>query len=331
MDGKEGKRPVRRLTQARRDKFLEVLGQTGNRRMAAEAIGFEPRLMDQRRQYDALLDRQWIERLEQADRRLAGIEGPYDPALGDAPVVVVKRGSNGRLMLQKAGEKRWSRTVEDRFFATLAMCGNIGASARAVGFSQSCIDQRRRKWPDFARRMEEVLEDAEVEIEFRMAAEIRGVGGDSHFSNRGHQSEKAARESDCPQAACESGRSRPLDMDSAMRFLKWRQEKKAGRGRRGRVPAPPSIEAVTEKIVKRVEAIKRHRARGGLPPAAGTREGDAQGGQSGDGHVTVTADRVCDSHGDCHYPLFASIHGGFGIWAVASWRSTAQRSDNALK
>ena len=145
--------------------------------MAAEAIGFEPRLMDQRRGYDALLDRQWIEALDQADRRLAGIEGPYDPALGDAPVVVVKRGSNGRLHAQKAGEKRWSRAVEDRFFATLAMCGNIGASARAVGFSQSCIDQRRRKWPDFARRLEEALDDAEVEIEFRVAAEVQGKRG----------------------------------------------------------------------------------------------------------------------------------------------------------
>lgn len=263
MDEEKEKRPLRRLTQARREKFLEVLGQTGNRRMAAEAIGFEPRLMDQRRQYDALLDRQWIKMLEQADRRLAGIEGPFDPALGDRPVVVVKRGSNGRLMLQKAGEKRWSRTVEDRFFATLAMCGNIGASARAVGFSQSCIDQRRRKWPDFAQRLEETLDDAEVEIEFRVAAEIRGhrragVRGDSHFSNDGDRSGATAGESDCPP---------PLDMDAAMRFLKWRQEKKAGRGRRGRVPTPPSIEAVTEKIVRRVKAIKKHRERGGLPPA----------------------------------------------------------------
>jgi hypothetical protein len=255
MNGEEGKRPLRRLTQARREKFLEVLGETGNRRMAAEGIGFDPRLMDQRRRYDRLLDREWIEALAKADRRLAGIEGPYDPALGDAPVVVVKRGSNGRLMLQKAGEKRWSRTVEDRFFATLGMCGNIGASARAVGFSQSCIDQRRRKWPDFARRLEETLDDAEVEIEFRVAAEVQGKRGAGDG-----------------QSAIEPG---PLDMDAAMRFLKWRQEKKAGRGRRGRVPERPSIEAVTEKIVKRVQAIKRHRARGGLPPAPDGGEEDA--------------------------------------------------------
>jgi hypothetical protein len=50
-------------------------------------------------------------------------------------------------------------------------------------------------------------------------------------------------------------------MDQAMRFLKWREEKRRGRGRRAPVAAPPSIEAVTEMIVRRVEAIKRHRAR----------------------------------------------------------------------
>jgi hypothetical protein len=254
MDKEKERGPLRRLTQLRREKFLEVLAQTGNRRMAAEAIGFEPRLMDQRRRYDRLLDSQWTEALDQVDRRLAGIEGPYDQAL-DGPPMVIKRGRGGRLMLQKAGEKRWSRAVEDRFFATLAMCGNIAASARAVGFSQSCIDQRRRKWPDFARRLEETLDDAEIEIEFRVAAEVQGKRGGGGG-----------------QPAIEPG---PLDMDSAMRFLKWRQEKKAGRGRRGRVPAPPSIESVTEKIVRKVAAIKKHRERGGLPPAVDGREGDA--------------------------------------------------------
>ncbi len=243
MDGGTERRPLRRLTQARRARFLEVLGQTGNRRMAGEAIGFEPRLMDQRRRYDALLDRQWTDALDQADRRLAGIEGPYDAALGEAPVVVVKRGAGGRVQLQKAGEKRWSRAVEDRFFATLAVCGNISASARAVGFSQSCIDQRRRGWPDFAQRLGEALDDAEIEIEFRMAAEVRGKRPDTAAEG---------------EKAIDPG---PLDMDAAMRFLKWREEKRRGGGRRGRVPAAPSIEAVTERIIRKVAAIKRHRAR----------------------------------------------------------------------
>jgi hypothetical protein len=254
-EGENKRARRRRLTQARRERFLEVLAQTGNRGMAAEAIGIEPRLMDQRRQYDPLLDRPWAEAIEQCERRLAGIDGPYDEAAGETPLVI-GRGPNGRLQLRKCGAKRWSRAVEDRFFATLAICGNIRASARAVGFSQSCIDQRRRKYPEFARRFEETLDDAEVEIEFRVAAEVSG--------------KRAVAAAD-PEAALEPG---PLDMDAAMRFLKWRQEKKAGRGRRGRAPAPPSIEEVTERIVKRVLAIKRHRERGGQPPEADHGEGD---------------------------------------------------------
>lgn len=244
--------PRRLLTERRRERFLEVLAETGNRGMAAGAVGFDPRLMDQRRRYDALLDRQWSAAVEQADRRLAGIDGPYDPGAGDSPLAI-GRGPNGRLQLRRCGEKRWSRTVEDRFFATLAMCGNIRASARAIGFSDSCIAQRRRKYPDFARRFEETLDDAEVEIEFRVAAEVRRPRGDSHFRPDGASSRAAARESDCLQ---------PLDMDAAIRFLKWREEKRRGGGRRGRVPKPPSIDEVTERIVRQVHAIKGQRKRG---------------------------------------------------------------------
>jgi hypothetical protein len=253
--GENKQRQRRRLTQARREKFLKVLAQTGNRRMAAEAIGFDARLMDQRRRYDALLDRQWTEAAAQADRRLAGIEGPYDEEAGETPLAI-GRGPNGRLQLRKCGEKRWSRAVEDRFFATLTMCGNIRASAKAVGFSDSCIAQRRRKYPDFARRFEEALDDAEVEIEFRVAAEVRGSrhNGDSHFAGADGSSPAPMPESDSPQ---------PLDLDAAIRFLKWREEKRRGRGRRGRVPKPPSIEEVTAKIIRQVKAIKRQRERRG--------------------------------------------------------------------
>jgi hypothetical protein len=49
-------------------------------------------------------------------------------------------------------------------------------------------------------------------------------------------------------------------MDQALRFLKWREEKRRGRRRTPRAKLP-SIEDVTEKIVRRVEAIKRHRRR----------------------------------------------------------------------
>jgi hypothetical protein len=204
-----------RLSAEKRERFLEVLGQTGNRSAAAAAIGVEPRLMDQRRRFDPLLDRQWDEAIEQSQRRLAGANGPLD-CIGGAEPMVIRRGKGGRLKLVKAGTRRWSGPVEEKFFATLASCGNIAASARAVGFSESCIHQRRRKWPAFAERLDEALEDAEYEVEFQVAAEVR------RMSRARGASQASAAKTD------------RFDMDAAIRFLKWRDEKRHGYGRRGR-------------------------------------------------------------------------------------------------
>jgi hypothetical protein len=251
--------PRTRLSGEKRDRFLEVLSQTGNRRFAAEAIGVEPRLMDQRREFDPALDAAWEEALDQADRRLAGAKGPLDTS----GMNVIKRGHRGRLQIVAAGPKRWSRPVEERFFAALAACGTISAAARAVGFSLSCIDQRRRKWPDFAARMEEALDAAEIEIEFRLATcsnppeTERGAGG-AGANAQGKRNEIPAF------AGMTKGEGKKFDPDLALRFLRFREEKRRGRAKvRGRVAARPSIEDVTRKIIRKVEAIKRHRARDG--------------------------------------------------------------------
>jgi hypothetical protein len=213
----------------------------------------DPRGMDQRREFDPLLDREWRDAVEQADRRLAGASGPLD-CIGGAEPMVIRRGPGGKLRLVRAGRKRWSRPVEERFFATLATCGNIAASARAVGFCPSTIDQRRRKFPDFKRKMEEALDDAEVEIEFRLAAEVLA-------RTAGPQGQAGAAATDSPG---------PFDLDAAMRFLKWREEKRLGRskvGRNGREAARARniaeipIETVRDEILRRLDTIRRHRRR----------------------------------------------------------------------
>jgi hypothetical protein len=244
-----------RLSQAKRERFLEVLGQTGNRSLAAEAIGVDGRLMDQRREFDPLLDKQWREAMEQAQRRLAGASGPLD-CIGGAEPMVIRRGPGGKLRVVKAGPRRWSRPVEERFFGALAVSGNIAGAARFVGFSEGCIAQRRRKWPDFARRMEETLEDAELALEFRLASESGAWGGLDAKGEEGKRDSRV-RGNDGQKG---DGEGAKFDADFALRFLKWREEKRRGQGRRGRVAAPPRIEDVAEKIVRKVEAIKRHEA-----------------------------------------------------------------------
>lgn len=255
-EGRRSKQaPRMRLSGEKRDRFLEILGQTGNRRFAAEAIGIEPRLMDKRRKFDKPLDRRWKEALVEAHRRLSGGTGASVRAEA-RELTVIARGRDGRLKLIAAGPTRWSEEIEKKFLATLAVCGNITASARAVGFTESCIWQRRRNWPGLVRAMEEALEEAEVRLEFRLAAEANSV----RLFDGERQGDESARGEEAEPQCGEAGER--FDPDLAFRFLKWREEKRRTGRRRGRAPAPPSIEEVTERIVRKVEAIRRHRAMG---------------------------------------------------------------------
>jgi hypothetical protein len=211
--------------------------------------------MDQRREHDPALDRDWEAAAEAAHRRLSAASGPFDCARDrpfetreGARLNMIRRGKKGRLQLVAAGESRWSAGIEERFKAALRESGNIRAAARAVGFSESAIWQRRQKWPAFAQMLEEMLDEAELALEFRIASMGSNmVAGEAHALDASNDNEAG------PQ---------PFDLDAAMRFLKWREERRRGRGRWAPQAKPPSIEAVTETLIRRVEAIKRHRGRG---------------------------------------------------------------------
>jgi len=249
MDEGSGRRPYGRLTAEQRARFLAVLRETGNRKAAAAAIGVEPRLMDQRREHDPELDRDWEEAAEAAHRELSGATGPFDCPKGGR-FNMIRRGKRGRLQLVSTGEDRWNAAVERRFLEALRVCGSVRGAARAVGFSEGAIWDRRRKWPAFANALEQLLDEAELALEFRLASE----GSDIVPAEEAPGTE---------ESAAPPMQGAPFDPDFAMRFLKWREEKRRGRGRWAPRAKPPSIEQVTEKIVRRVLAIKRHRERGG--------------------------------------------------------------------
>jgi hypothetical protein len=226
--------------------FLKVLRETGNRCAAAAAIGVEPRAMDQRQARDPELDRDWRAALDEAHLALALAKGPFDCPQGTARNTI-RRGKNGRLQLVAAGEERWSAAVEERFKEALRACGSVRAAAQAAGFTESAVWKRRRAWPVFAEMIEELLEEAELGLELRIA---------SMGSNVVPAKETGAVAGNCPPPE-----PMPFDADFAMRFLKWREEKRRGGGRWAPRAKPPSIEEVTDKIVRRAEAIKRHRER----------------------------------------------------------------------
>ena len=257
-EGDVRKRGVR-FTAARRARYLEVLEQTGNGSAAAEAAGVHSTTARDWRKKDAAFAAGCTAATEAAERRLARARDPFD-GVADGRFEVIQRARTGRLQIMAVRPGRWTKKVEDGFFDALRACGNVAASARLAGFSESAVWQRNRQWPAFSQRMQQTLEDADLGLEFRLACMGNNVG--------------ACFDPDCeevaegpPAAGGEPAALPPgngvFDPSLALKYLKWREEKKSGGGRRGRIPAPPSIEEVTAKIVRKVEAIKRARVRGG--------------------------------------------------------------------
>jgi hypothetical protein len=243
QDKPSRRRRVLRFTAPRREAFLVFLAQSGNLTAAAAAVGIDRSTAEQRRKRDAEFELGCRAALAEADLALAGAEDAFG-AEGQGAFNVIKRSRRGRTQIIRAGAKRWSRAIEDRFFAALSVCGNVAAAARAVGFTEGCIWARRRNWSAFRARMEEALDEADINIEFRLASmgcDLGAAGGEAGMGTV---------TSDCPL---------PFDPDLALRYLKWRQLKRTGQsGRRGKYPAERPFEEVVESIMTKVEAIDRH-------------------------------------------------------------------------
>jgi hypothetical protein len=94
--------------------------------------------------------------------------------------------------------------------------------------------------------MDEAREEADLELLFQLAAHAQGKRGDDFDGPEGR-----------------------FDPDQAMRTIRFRDNRKRGR-HSPRGGPPPSIEAVTERVVRLARAVKRQRSK--------TRE------KRGDGH-----------------------------------------------
>lgn len=246
----------RRLTGSRRARFLEALRATGNVRLAAAEIGMTPQHLRVVRKRNPDLAREWAEALRESETRLAGRPRDWTDK-GDGTFETIRRHSDGRLQIIARRPGHWSKTIEDRFIAVLAATGNFAAAARAVKVSTQSILARRRRWPAFARRIEEALEDAELMLEFRLATSGNDVG---HGPAAEEEEGDAGGDEKIRAAVAEA--QRRFDPHIALQYLKWREEKRRGGGRRGSPQLRRrSIEEVTEDIVRKAEAIRRHRER----------------------------------------------------------------------
>jgi hypothetical protein len=255
---REGKRRRWRWTALRRARVLAVLEETGNLTAAAEAAGTSYKALHRLRKRDPGYARLCEAAAKAAHERLDESGDAFGEGDG---AHAIQRTSNGRYQLTAVRRGYWTKRDDETFFTHLRRTGNIDASARATGFDESTVWKRYYRWPAFAERWERVLDEASLALEFRLACEGNQIeaapdgegGGEAGLDSR-LRGNDGAREHDGPPDA-------KFDPERALKFLKWREDKKTRGRRRGPAPRRPPIEEVANNIVRKVEAIKRHRRR----------------------------------------------------------------------
>ncbi|MEA2999449.1 MAG: hypothetical protein QOK17_1282 [Sphingomonadales bacterium] len=260
------KRARARWSEALGERYLALLGETGNLRRAAEAAG-APWLFDNRRRSDPAFAARCRAVLDAVDARLKGADNafPHAPAPRAAPLPAGAEGDPGGAL--KPGRKRrqarpeptirigmhnraqivlsrdghWTADIEADFLARLRLTGNFDASARAVGFQPCSVARRLEKWPAFKRDCDEAYEVADVHLRYRLVSH-------AHALTRGPGEARPEGEEDVP-----------FDPKGAMQIIGFLDARKDGGLRRRRKGLPDkTFDEAVESVLAKIEAIERH-------------------------------------------------------------------------
>jgi hypothetical protein len=173
----------------------------------------------------------------------------------DPRELIVRRSKREGAQIVRVGEGRWSPSAEDKFLAHLIVGYGVGYSARKVGFSSVAVYNRRTRDAAFAARWNAAREEGKIR-------------------NDGLLIDSVPRALDPEVMAAAEGLPSPT-IDQAIRIMQlYRREDSggAGGGRQRHMPPEPSIEQVRDEVLRRLKAIRAHRAKYGGGPA-GEREG----------------------------------------------------------
>ena len=280
MAEREARRPGPRgaWTAELGEAYLALLRETGNAQASARALG-NRHLFYNRVRRDPAFRRACDAAVRAADARLRKATSPFlrpveiksipdgaKPPGGEPDrQLVIRKTSNGRTQISHVRDGGWTAAIEADFLARLRATGNFDASARAVGFQPSSVYRRLGQWPAFAQDCREALDQAEVQLDYKLVAHAHAL----------------LRR---PGEVCEEGDETPddipFDPDKAMRILAFIERRRGGRTTRGRRKGPPerSFDEAVASVLAKIAAIERHgkkkREEGTLsPPGRGKGEG----------------------------------------------------------
>lgn len=243
-------------SQARRAAFLAALAETGNQTLAAERAGVTRGWVGHQRRslpefgievVDALA--RWAARLD-ADRRGRGkdrwLDAGVDEGVGGDQVgrtLTVQAGNRRFLQVARAKPNQWSPAVETRFLAVLANGCNVARACDAVGLTRACAYGHKKRWPDFAKRWDQAIEDGYDALSLAMVAAAGAMLGDTD-----------------KQPEPEMGMP---TVDQAIEALRLQQRRMRGEScRRGWRRRPRPLEEIRASILRQVAIV----ARANLPP-----------------------------------------------------------------
>ena len=72
------------------------------------------------------------------------------------------------MQIARARLKQWTPRIEDRFLAVLAATCNVKAACAEVGMTAASAYAHRKRWPAFAGRWDEAVEEGYARLEFAL-------------------------------------------------------------------------------------------------------------------------------------------------------------------
>jgi hypothetical protein len=155
--------------------FLRALAVTANVTLSAQRAGIDKSTAYQLRKASPLFDRLWTQAL--ADGRAAMAQGrvPDEAAGKDSRSLSIRSSKSGRVCVMATGEGRWNEKAETKFFGALAATGNVKAAARAIPISTTALYNRRKLWPAFDTRWDEVVSLANERLAVQLLTSASNV------------------------------------------------------------------------------------------------------------------------------------------------------------
>jgi hypothetical protein len=227
--------------------FLRALARTGNARASAVEAGVDVGTAYDHRIKDPAFMAQWAAALAKFKARPAGRGGKP----GKAGEMVLRRTKHGDKLV-RAAPGRWCARVEESFFDGLELTGCVRTAAAAAGISTNALYARRKAYPEFAERWDEIEARVAQQLPTLLhTAAVVSLGPDAG-AGAGGGGKRRGR-----------GRLPRVNVDQAIRISRIKGGGAgAGDGRRGGIRPDRRVatkEELEEELVKLLGMLKRRR------------------------------------------------------------------------